>query len=243
MVRDLAVRWGVLLLAALVLAAAVTGGTGTTRASQVGDRPSFVVTLAEDGSAEMAATVTFDLDTATGGAAFGTFENNRTARERLRQTFLDRMRDAAENGTNETGREMTVEGATIDIWTAGGKSVGVIVLSARWTGLAAVGNGTLVVTQPFATAFQPERTFVVTWPDGYRLDTATPSPAETSTTSATWERDTDLTGFEMRVVESPSEETNGGIPDVPVPGFGLLGTLVALLVVAYGREISTRGRQ
>lgn len=243
MVRDLVVRSGVLLLAALVLAAAVTGGTGTTRADQVGDRPSFVVTLAEDGSAEMAATITFDLNTATGGAAFGTFENNKTARENLRQTFLDRMRDAADNGTNATGREMTVEGATIDIWTAGGNSVGVIVLSAQWTGLAAVENGTLVVTQPFATAFQPERTFVVTWPEGYRLHTATPSPAETSETSATWERDTDLKGFELRVVESPSEESSGDIPDVPVPGFGLVGTLVALLVVAYGRSISTRGRQ
>lgn len=230
MVRAPAVRTGVLFLAALVLAATVIPATASTRARQVGTQPSFVVTLSEDGSAEMAATVTFALDTAPGAAAFSKFSNNETARENLRTSFLDRMRAAAANGTNATGREMTVLGASIDSRTAGGGSVGVIVLSARWTGLAAVGNGSLLVTEPFATAFQPERTFVVRWPDGYTVDTAAPPPDETSETSATWERDTQLNGFELRVVESPAGGTDGGIPALPVAGFGVGGVIVALLV-------------
>lgn len=230
MVRPSAVRTGVLFLAVLLLAATLTGATAMTSARQVGTQPSFVVTLREDGSATMATTVTFSLETTTGAAAFSTFSSNESARENLRRSFLDRMRAAAANGTNATGRGMTVQGASIDIRTAGGGSVGVIVLSARWTGLAAVENGSLVVTEPFTTAFQPERTFVVKWPDGYGVDTATPPPDETSETSATWQRDTQLKGFELRLVESPSGGTDGGIPAVPVPGFGVASVFVALLV-------------
>lgn len=244
MLHALAVRTAVLFLAALLLAATVTGVAGSTRAGQVGTQPSFVVTLSEDGSAKMTATVTFSLDTATGAAAFSKFRNNETARENLRKAFLDQMRAAAANGTNATGREMTVEGASIDIRTAGSESVGVIVLSARWTGLAAVENGSLVVTEPFANAFQPERTFVVRWPDGYRLDAATPTPDDTSETSATWQKGTDLEGFDLRVVESRSGGRDGDNPVLPVSGFGvggpivalIVGLLVAQLVAPYGRS-------
>lgn len=232
--RNILALSGAVLVATIVLAATVpaTPATGTSLARQIGERPSFVVNLHEDGSAQMAATVTFDLDTATGAAAFAKFKHNETAREHLRQTFRARMRAAAANGTNATGREMTVERVSIDLWTAGSGTVGVIVLSAQWTGLAAVGNGSLVVTEPFASGFQPDRPFVLTWPGGYALHSATPEPDSTTRTSATWPADSTLEGFEVRLVESDATPQDGGGSPLPVPGFGLPGGLLAVLVAA-----------
>lgn len=235
--RTVAVSAGALLVAALVLASTPLASVG---AAQVGQQPSFVVSVQPDGSAEMAATVTFDLGTATGTVAYQTIRDNRTVRQNLLASFRRRMHSAAANATNATGREMTVEDTTIDLRTTSGGSVGVIILSATWSGLAAVRDGKLVVNEPFGTAYEPERTFVVNWPDGYGIERVTPAPDESGDTSATWYRDRDLTGFELVLSKSAAGRGDGSLPGVGLPGLDTvtaLGALLAALIwIAFRRR-------
>lgn len=226
MARTVAVSAGTLLVVALVLASTPLATVG---AAQVGQQPSFVVSVHPDGSAEMAATVTFDLGTATGAVAFDAIRDNRTVRQNLLASFGQRMHSAAANATNATGREMTVEDTAIELRTTSGGSVGVVILSATWSGLAAVEDGTLVVNEPLGTAYEPERTFVVNWPDGYGIESVTPAPDESGDTSATWYRDRDLTGFELVLSKSAAGGGDGSLPGVGLPGFGTVTALGALL--------------
>lgn len=231
---NIATRSGALLVAALVVTAAVPGLVGGT---QTGEEPSFVVTLDADGSAEIAVTLTFDLTTDSERAAFEELRDNETAQAEARTKFRNRMESVAAAAQNETGREMSVEAASIELTTTDGGDTGIVVLSVTWTGLAAVENGRLVVTEPFASGFEPDRTFVVNWPDGHELDSATPSPDATSDTSATWDAGTDLDGFELAVAQptpaaTPTPTETETPADGGAPGFGVGIALVALLVAA-----------
>ena len=213
----------VLVIAAAVTAAAVLGaliapgvaaadGPGTEPAMETGS--SFVVTLDADGDATVALVLTYDLDDDADEAAF---EELRQRPENVTDQFGARMTRIADRTAAETGREMRVSDVRTDVTSTNG--TGVVRLSATWTDLAAVDGDRLTVSEPFASAFQPDRPFVIVSPDGYAPADATveavaTTPADgTSAASAEWEAGTDLSGFSATL--APAEA--GGVTDTSLP--------------------------
>lgn len=219
-------RWkAALLIAALV--AAVLAPAPAAGAAPTGEEPSFVATLHADGSAAVALTYTFDLTTESERAAFEELRTNETAQAETVTRFRNRMETVAADAANATGRDMSVEEASIDLSTTGGGDTGVVVLSVTWNGLAAVEGDRLVVTEPFASGFEPDRPFTVRWPDGYELAYASPAPADATATSATWNAGTDLDGFSLTVAESSTPPSTASPTEGSGPGFGVTAAFVA----------------
>ncbi|MFC7019691.1 MULTISPECIES: DUF7345 domain-containing protein [Haloarcula] len=216
-----------LALAVLLVGSLVPVGTASG-ADRSGD--AFVVDLETDGSATVTLRSTFDLTTQSQRAAFRELRDNETKTAGLRDGFAERLRTVAAATAESTGRQMAVENATVTVDAT--DSVGTVSLSATWTGLAAVDDEQVTLTEPFASSFDPEHRFVVTAPDGYVLSTVTPRPdvAGTEGTVANWAPDTSLEDF--RVVATPAsdqtpppEATTGSSG----PGFGIAVALGALL--------------
>lgn len=213
-------------VAALLIAAAVA----PMGAAQQDASPSFVVALAEDGSARITLTMTHDLESDEERAAFRSLENDSATRADARDRFRSRMASVASDASNVTGREMSVSDPAIDLRTADGGSVGVVELAVSWSNLAAQRDGALVVTEPFASGFEPDRRFTVRGPDGHELASASPSAENTDANVATWRAGADLSGFEA--VFAPTEGGDGS--GIGAPGFGPATALVALAGAALG---------
>jgi hypothetical protein len=199
--------------AATPSATETTSGAGTTGdAFTVADGEAFVVDLREDGSARVTVSVTFDLTTDAEREAFERLRDNETVRTRTRDRFAERMNSTAEATADSTGREMNVTDPSIAFESADGGQTGVVALSVTWHDLAATTGDDLVVTAPFANEFDSDRALVVRAPDGYRLDSVSPSPAAASESFARWSPNQSLDGF--RAVAAPtaesSEESTGG---------------------------------
>lgn len=226
---------GVLLIVGAVLAASFSGPA----AAQTGEERSIVVSVNPDGSAELAATYTFNLTTDSEREAFDELRTNETARQKAQTRFTNRMAAVAQDAENSTGREMSVENTQIDVSKTENGDMGVIVVSLRWNGLAAVDDETLVVTEPFKSGFAPDRTFVIEGPEGYSLQGASPAASSTGENRAAWEAGTDLSGFEATFSAGSDDATAS--PDGTAgdgPGFGGITALVALLAViaAFARR-------
>lgn len=228
------IRWlTVLSLVVLVVAAAAPA------AADGSSEPAYVIQLEENGDARVTVTMTFDLETDDERDAFRTLENDADARNDARDRFAERLSSVAADASEATGRDMTVQDASIDVSTDDDGNVGLVTLSVAWTNLAAQQDGRLVVTEPFASGFESDRPFTVRGPDGHRLDGASPSPDDEETNAATWDAGADLSGFEATFApaeDSGTSVTNTGDDrgntDVDVPGFGLVAMLVALVGVA-----------
>lgn len=203
----------------------------------------FLVELDEEGNADVSVTFVYDLDSDEEEAAFEEIRGNETAQTQATERFENRMATVVDDATASVDREMSVESAAIELRQEGG--VGVLTLSIEWSDLAATGDGRLTVTEPFASGFEPDRSFTVTAPNGYEIVSATPEPANGDGASATWTADSDLAGFEI-VAEAGSDgdESDPATPDdetvEDAAGFGLvvgvLGLLIAALLAARGRK-------
>ena len=213
---------------ALVAVVALAAGPA---AAQSAAEPAFVVQLEADGSATVTLQSTFDLTTDAEREAFASLETDDQAQDEAAARFLERLRAVAGDAEAATGREMRVTEASIELRRTDDGRTGVVTLTATWTGLAATDGDRLVVTEPFASGFAPERPFVVRAPDGYVVEAASPAPDARDETSATWQAGSDLAGLTVEVAPAPTPtaeptETGGQ------PGFGALAALAALLAVA-----------
>lgn len=228
---------------ALLLAATAVPTAGATQSQEA--KPSLVVELNDDGSARLTLTLTYDLSTGSERAAFEEVKNNESAREQARTAFRERMRQVASEAENETGREMTIADARIELATANDGSTGVIRLHVTYDGLAAVDDGRLRVTAPFASGFDPDRRFVVTGPEGYEVASASPKPVEQNSTSVAYAAGTDLSGFEVQFAPADGTrtgQTNQNASETALPGFGI-GTALAALLVILGVGLLSRRLQ
>ncbi|SNZ15670.1 hypothetical protein SAMN06269185_2554 [Natronoarchaeum philippinense] len=204
---------------AIALVAALTVGAVAPAASaqeQSGAaEPSMVVEVQDDGDAVVTLVSTYNLTEQAEQDAFESLQNDQSARENATRRYATRLDAVAENANGEVDREMEVpvEGASIDLERTG--DVGVVRLSATWTNLAAVEDGKLVVSEPFASGYDTDRPFVLVAPGGYELSNATPAPDSQDGASATWDAGTSLDGFEATM-----SATDGGIAD-SLPGFGV----------------------
>lgn len=225
-------------IATLVVGAAAAGPV----AAADEPTPSLVVELDEEGDAEMTLTLAFDLEGDEEHDAFQTLRNDAEAREDARDRFADRM--AAVAADVESDREMDVTDASIELWTSADGDVGVVELQVTWTNLAAVEDGTLVVTEPFASGFEPDQPFTVQGPDGYEVVEPTPDPDSSNDTAASWTAGSDLSGFEVAFATpdqtptpteaDPDPEDSADDADESAPGFGSGAAFVGLLVLAAG---------
>jgi len=155
------------------------------------------------------------------------------------------MQDVAADASSATDREMAVSDTTVGIDRTG--STGAVTVSLSWSGLASAEDGQLTVTEPFASGFEPERTFVVQLPDGYGVVAADPEPERHEESSLVWDGGTDLSGFELTVAaeeddptESDSEQTDEqSDADDDGPGFGfavVAAGVIALVALALKRK-------
>lgn len=191
--------------------------------------PSFTVDLQENGDADVSVTYTFDLDTDSEQAAFEELRDNQSARDAIASRFEGRLDVVASNAADRTGRRMSVTDPTVDISTDG--ATGVVTLQATWQGLAAVEDDQLLLTEPFASEFDPDRRFVVTLPDGYTAD-ETPEADSQSSGELAWDSGTSLDGFELVATdESAGSDDGSDVSDASGPGLGLVAGVLALVAV------------
>lgn len=246
-----------LLLTGGATAAAVADTTGEAHVEPPDER-SFVVALQADGSAEVTVVTTFDLTDDDRRQAFESLRSSETAQAEYRDRFADRMATVAADTSAATGREMSVSNATVEFATV--DDTGVVQSSVTWEGLAAVEDESLVLTEPFASGFEPDRPLSVVAPHDYDIASTTPAPDGQDGRQVTWAAGTDLSGFELTAApaaaeaagtddgEADEEMTDGnGTADTATadgdgPGFGIVAALVGILTVAavVRRRIDSR---
>lgn len=207
-----------LVVTALLIGAAVGPAAATQAIS-----PSMTVDLAADGDAEVTVVSTFDLESESQRAAFDELRTNETARTAYVERFSDRWTAVAAATEARTGREMAISDASLELSREG--STGVATFSVAWENLAVVEDGTLTLSEPFASEFTPDRQFAVALPEGYELSSSTPEPSSESDGRLVYEAGASFDGFSVTAEES--EQTGGS-----GPGFGVAVALTALLAAA-----------
>ncbi|MFT4949303.1 MAG: hypothetical protein ACI9CA_001440 [Natronomonas sp.] len=226
-----------LVVGALVVPAGAMAASPERVASHDGGTdPVFVVSLGEDGSAELVVRYTFDLSTDSRAAAFEELETNETARAGFADRFERRIATVTQDAETVTGREMSVGDSAVDLRTEG--EAGVAELRVGVEGLTAVDGAGVTLAEPFASGFEPDREFRVVPPDGYAVESVTPSAGSEVDGELVWAAGTDLSGFEVVASgetegtatsssddsgDTQAETTGGGSS-----GFGSVAALVAL---------------
>lgn len=232
------------LLTGLIVSVAMPATAQTTE-------PSMTVELQTDGSARVSVVYTFDLTTENDTDAFEELRNDSAERTQFRESFRQRMAGVANSSENVTGREMAITNSSIDLQTD--NQTGVVELGVDWTGFAAIEDGTLVVTEPFASDFTTDRTLTLVVPDGYEVDSTTPTPDSQNATAVSYGSGQDLDGFELRAATTTGAMTTtgdgtattaadatAGATTTPADttagsgaGFGVVAALLALALAAF----------
>lgn len=218
-------RWrsGALVLA--VIASVLVAGVGPVAAQDRQTEPAVVVDLDENGAADVTVVLTFDLTEDADREAFETLRTDEEALADLEDRFAARMDAVASATAERVDRDVTVRDASASLDTVDGGETGVVSLSVTVENLAAVDDGRLVLTEPFASGFAADRPVVIHPPDGYELASANPSPTERDAGALTWSADTAFDGFELVL------ESDGGATETATPGLGILAVAAALLGV------------
>lgn len=214
---------GVLLCLALV-----SSVVAAPAAAAQHEQDRFLVDLGPQGHAGVSVTYTYDLATEDERTAFEALEANETARQRLAARFENRMAAVADDASATTGRRMVVGDPRVEIESA--DRVGIVTLSVRWEHLAAVDGERLIVTEPFASGFEPGRPFTVRTPEGYAIASASPSPAARDDGAGTWEAGADLQGLELILAPSDAGDDSSGDGGGPGAVLGVIALLGAALL-------------
>lgn len=215
-------RISVALVVVVLVAAGPTFGSGLATAQEAPSE-AFVVDFEASGDATATLVLTYDLASEDEQVAFDRLRGNITRHADQYGAQLSRI---AERTAAQTGREMRVIDASGAIETV--DDVGVVRLSVRWEGLAAVEDDRLVVDEPFASGFQPDRPLVVVAPDGYVVTETAIPPAENGDETARWSADSDLSGFQTTL--APGDDGETGVT-TPTP---LVSMLALLAIVSLG---------
>lgn len=247
------------LLCCVVCVTVLAGGAAAQTddpATPAENESSVLVEVNADGAADVTVAYTFDLDDGEEQEAFDELRTDEAALAEFRDRLAERFGTVAESASEETGREMSVSNA--EVQTNKIDRTGVVTVSLTWSGLAAVTNDQLTVTEPFASGFEPDRPLYVTFPDGYEVTSNTPETAEQGDQYLVWEAGTDLSGFEAVASTVEDSESDGtdetsddteqtddsenmdgtdetddgdetGDADASGPGFGLVAALVGIV--------------
>lgn len=222
-------------VAVLLVATLATPAAAASQADEY-DEPALVVELEPNGDATMTAVFTYDLESDSERQAFEALQNDSAARDELETRFTDRMSAIAETVDGSVDRDVSVTAGSIDLRTEGDR--GIAAVSVEWTGLAAVEDGQLVVTEPFASGTEFDRAVVLVGPDDSTFESATPEPTTQDDRSATWAAGTDLSGFEATFALSGNADGGGAVDGLP--GFGTLAATLALGIAVVAIAARTR---
>lgn len=192
------------------------------------DAGAFVVDLDAEGDATVTLRLTYDLSNSDERAAFDDLRGDEKAQTDIRERFESRLTDVADDASAATGREMSISDGSVELSTTD-DDIGVVDLSVRWKGLAAVDGDSVTVTEPFASGFTPDQQFVLVGPDGYAVESATSEPAGTDDGALVWSAGTELEGFDVTFAADGEGDSETGIG---APGFGVAVASVAVLAVA-----------
>lgn len=210
---------------ALLLTSAFVSPVAASNASEPIEEPALHVQLEENGDATVSFVSVYDLTDEDERDAFETLREDETTQTELLDRFVDRLDAVATEMDDDVDRELAVSGDSVDVRTS--ETHGIVSLSVEWSGLAAVEDDTLVLTEPFASGFEADRPLVITVPDETTLESVTPEPTTHDDGQLRWDDGADLNGFEMSVSSSTAEsnEASDG-----VPGFSVGATAVALAI-------------
>lgn len=238
--RELFVLVVVLLAIGGAFVSPVAGATAVEEA----DEPSLHVAMTANGDATVSLVSVYELADEDERKAFESLEDDEGTQRELLDRFEDRMQSVAD-GVDDG--EATVTRNGIDIRTEDDR--GVVTSSVTWEGFAELEGDTLVVTEPFASGFEPDRPLVVTGPDGSAIVSTSHEPAVEADAQVVWKAGTDLNGFELVVSIEPdgsadeaetsevADETADGLP-----GFGAVASVAAIAVGLGSLALAGRSR-
>lgn len=204
---QIAVYVAVLTSAGVVLSVAVAGAGAQAGADQpVAD--AVVVDLDSEGDGALTVGVPFDLTIEAEENDFQAFVESETEQQAQLDRFESRLASVAAEMEAETGREMTVTDTSMTTETRENGTLGLVVLTATWEGLAASNESHLVLGPPFDSGFNTDRTVVIQPPAQHQVVSTTPTPS-TDADQLVWNEGQSLDGFEL-VVEPESDSSNEG---------------------------------
>lgn len=143
--------------------------------------------------------------------------------------FEDRMNTTAEEASAATGREMAITGMTVSADRRElPREYGVISYEFQWQGFATTADGQLVIGDAIEGMFLDEDTrLLVSWPESYALETASPNPTETRDQSVMWSGPTEFGSGQPQIVTAE----RGLLSTIdPLWGFAAAAVVLALLV-------------
>lgn len=220
------------MIAIVVCVTVVVSSIAVPAAAVHDDRPSshFLVTVEPDGSAIVSLTLAHDLADPAQRDAFVSIESDTTIQTTIRDRFTTRMQRVASAAAHETGREMTIADASIDVSRTADNETGIVTMSVNWSDLATHDDGTLIVTEPFTSGFTPQDEFVIRAPPGYEITAATPTPDSQTPRQVSWSAGSSLDEFRVSMAETRESRSPGQ------PGFhavlGIVGIIVAIVARA-----------
>jgi uncharacterized membrane protein len=222
----------------------VTGGAGTHESIAGTElQPDDVlieVQLAADGSATWRVEYRVRLDDENVTAAFESLRTDvRRNESDFARPFTDRMRATVADAENATGREMAVENVSVSAERRQiPQEYGVVTYQFRWVGFAETDGSAVVAGDALSGFFLDNQTsLLVSWPDGYDLQTVSPEPTERRAQSVVWVGPTDFATGEPTLVVSTAAGGDGADTATTAPGDGsgsggLPPTLLGLALVA-----------
>lgn len=233
MQRELATVGVISLL--LVSAFALPVAASSPNSGESVEESAVHVDLNADGDATVSLVSIYDLTDPDERDAFETLREDESAQEELLDRAADRFDSVATNAETNVEREMTVSAESTDVSVSDDR--GIVTLSVNWEGLAAVEDDTLVVTEPFASGFDADRSLVVTAPTEATIGSSTPEPTTQDETRATWDAETDLDGFELTVsgATTASDDGSDGTPGF-TGGVALVAVGITVVSLAANRR-------
>ena len=257
---DSAGRLAVLAAGLFVLAAGAGGvaalGDGTAQLGVDADSVTLQADVAADGDADWSVVYRIRLDDENATAAFEELQADIASDP---QTYVDpfgqRMERTAAGAENATGREMTIRNVTVETSRESQPQVtyGVVTYRLEWTNFAAVDGEAVRAGDAVDRLFlDPETSLRLTAPEGYAVESSTPTPDRTDSGEVVWEGQRDFDAGEPRVTfvpaeaatDTPASGSDGGDGSGDGSGGGLpvvALVAVAVMVLLGGVWVVTRG--
>jgi hypothetical protein len=216
--------------------AAASTGTAAAPTLQEDINPDDVVMevdVEEDGDAAWRIEYRMRLDTDQDEQAFENLSNDIDSDPGpYVERFHNRMNATADSAANATGREMAITNVSVSATREElPRERGVVTFRFRWSNFAATDGDRLLVGDAIDGLVLDENTsLLITWPDGYTLLDANPSPTESRDGAASYDGPTNFATGEPRLELGTGEATSPGEPVGLVSGNTLfILALVALL--------------
>lgn len=246
-----------LLVAASIGVGTATAGTGATPNGAAVDRTQLdgtaleqtdidpddillSVAVAANGTATWTIEYRTELTTDEDVQAFETIADEIAADpSEYESRFEDRMNTTADEAAASTAREMSITGMTVSADRRElPREYGVVTYEFQWQGFATNEGDSLVIGDAIEGMFLDEDTrLLVSWPESYALETASPNPTETRDQSVMWAGPTEFGSGQPQIVTAER-----GLVSAIGPLGGLAAAAVVLALLAGGIRFYRRRR-